>query len=649
MSLARSRKKFRRGHAPYLGKIRLYWCDSCNVPRTHDTACSHCGEPPRKVELSPPGDPFPAMEGYVKRVIDAVDDQFGPDTGTQVFTNDRPMVMNKVSALDSMFEVVVDGYILGRLRFDIDRLDYTFLCSLEGGRRIRAHSNKSWVQLHDSVLDYLKKGANLMLPGVADYDPCIVVGDEVLVIDAEGAVVGVGRARMSSQEMKDQEKGFAVKIREISDPMPTSVNPRSASWDDAVRANADDLVKIEKEACSFIRRTAERATEPVIVGFSGGKDSLVTYLLVEKALDRSPPLFFIDTGLEFPETVAYVKDFAKQRGIEIIGRSAGDQFWESMEVFGPPARDFRWCCKVLKLGPAASGIAEDLDGRVLSFLGQRKLESFRRSIEPRVTTNPWVPGQISASPIQNWNGLEVWLYIFSQQAPFNPLYNLGYHRMGCYLCPAASLAELKQISTTHPGLYQRWRTQMESWAKEFGFPEEWIDFGFWRWKHLPPGQMELVRNLGLAMKSDRPSRGEEIDLAITQGVAPCTAAQFSLEGQFSKGLDLNRVGQLMPIFGKTKVSEELGALRTERGHNSIAMFSAGSVTIRGPEENTIKQLADQLERAVRRATLCQACGSCLPQCEHKALHLEDGKISVYVEKCTQCLNCDSWPCPTYLT
>ncbi|NIR15141.1 MAG: phosphoadenosine phosphosulfate reductase family protein, partial [Desulfobacterales bacterium] len=50
---------------------------------------------------------------------------------------------------------------------------------------------------------------------------------------------------------------------------------------------------------------------------------------------------------------------------------------------------------------------------------------------------------MSANPIQNWNALEVWLYIFKEKADFNPLYNQGYHRMGCYLCPSSPLAELE--------------------------------------------------------------------------------------------------------------------------------------------------------------------------------------------------------------
>ena len=68
-----SRKKFRRGHAPYLAKIRFYWCDTCNVPRIAETECSVCGSLAREVKLSPPGDPFPDMDGHLQRAINAID------------------------------------------------------------------------------------------------------------------------------------------------------------------------------------------------------------------------------------------------------------------------------------------------------------------------------------------------------------------------------------------------------------------------------------------------------------------------------------------------------------------------------------------------------------------------------------------------
>ena len=645
---SRRRRKFRRGHAPYLGKIRLFWCDECNVPRFEETECSICKSMPRKVHISPPGDPFPAMDGHLERAILAINRQFGEGIGERVLPPDKTIVMNKVPSLDAMYEVVVDGHIVGRLRFDIPEHNYTFLLTLEGGRRIGALTRVKWVSLHDGVLKFLKDGANLMVPGVAGCDSGIQKNDEVMLMDSDGVVVGAGIARMSGADMAREEKGYAVKMRDIADPSAPNINPKTASWDDAVQANENDLILIEEEATNFIKRTAQREDAPVVVGFSGGKDSLVVYLLVEKALGLSPPMFFVNTGLEFPETIRHIEEFAETHNVTIIGHDSGEQFWDSVDVFGPPARDFRWCCKVLKLGPAAKSIAEKLGGHVLTFMGQRKLESFQRSQESRVSSNPWVPGQRSANPIQKWNALEVWLYIFRENASFNLLYNRGYHRMGCYLCPSSPLGELESIRETHPALFERWNEKLRIWAKRYGFADGWAEHGFWRWKNLPQGQQNLAENLGLDISSTRAGPKDQLSLNIVKGVSPCKDSGFSLEGQFSAGVDLNRVSRVMPIFGSTKVSETLGALRTKSGENSITMFSSGSLVVRGNDEASIEHQAGQIGRAVQRAIFCQACGSCIPQCEHEALNLDEGKVSVDPEKCINCLKCDSWPCPTYL-
>jgi phosphoadenosine phosphosulfate reductase len=602
------------------------------------------------VELSPPGDAFPAMEGHLERAINAIDSQFGKGVGEVLLPSDKTIVMNKVSSLDAMFEIAVDGHIVGRLRFDIPKRGYTFILSLEGARRVGAVSRQKWVSMHDGVLKYLKDGANLMVPGVLGCDSGIEVDDEVWVIDSEGKVVAAGISRMTGEEMAKEPKGFAVKIRSVDDPRAPSENAKRSTWEDAVQANLKDLENIENEAASFVMRTIEKQPDlPIVVAFSGGKDSLATYLVVEEATGESPPIFFMDTGIELPETIEHIENFAGSRDVKVIGQRAGERFWESVDTFGPPARDFRWCCKVLKLGPAATSIADEMGGENLSFMGQRKLESFQRSKEPRISENPWVPGQISANPIQNWNALEVWLYIFHKGEDFNPLYNQGYHRMGCYLCPSSPLAELESLRETHPELHKKWESKIKEWADKYGFPDEWVDMGFWRWKNLPQGQMELVNKLGLRIEPARTSPGQSMNLSVTKGVSPCVKTGFSLEGSFSSGVDLNRVSKLFPIFGKTRLSEELGALRTTAGENSIALFSSGSVVVRGESEPSVEKLADKMERAMKRALFCQACGSCVPQCDQGALNLDEGKISVDEDKCTNCLKCDNWPCPTYLS
>lgn len=220
--------------------------------------------------------------------------------------------------------------------------------------------------------------------------------------------------------------------------------------------------------------------------------------------------------------------------------------------------------------------------------------------------------------------------------------------MGCYLCPSSPLAELESLRNTHPEYYEKWKSKMHEWADKYGFPDEWIEMGFWRWKKLPRGQMELVNKLGLDIEPDRSSPGEALELKVTKGIAPCTKSGFSLEGAFSSGIDLNRVSKVFPIFGKTRISEEMGALRTTAGENSISLFSSGSVVVRGKDEKTVERLTNKMERAMRRAIFCQECGSCVPQCDHGALSLNHGKITVDEDKCTNCLKCDNWPCPTYL-
>ncbi len=608
-----------------------------------------CGTISRSIEISPPGDPFPAMEGHLRRIIQTLDAQFGDGVGRALLPPTKTVVLNKVSSLDAMYEVIVDGHVVGRLRFDIPKRDYTFVLSLEGGRRIATVGKQKWVSCHDEVIQYLKTGANLMVPGIAGCDEAIQEEDEVWLTDSSGQVIAVGIARMTGEQMAREPKGFAVKIRDFSEAIAAQTNPQGSTWDQAVQANSRDLLEIEREAISFINHATESNRFPAVVGFSGGKDSLAAYLLVEKALGSSPPLFFMNTGLELPETVEYVSHFAENRQAQLISRDVGDKFWDSLNTFGPPARDFRWCCKVLKLGPAAAAIAESMGGETLAFLGQRKLESFQRSVESRISHNPWVPGQTSANPIQSWNALEVWLYIFMEKAQFNPLYNRGYHRMGCYLCPASPLAEMESLRETHPSLYNQWRSVLSEWASAHGFPQEWVDFGFWRWKKIPQGQLNLIESMGLQIEPHRESQPKQLELNIVKGVSPCVASGYSLEGQFSSGLDIERVSRVMPIFGDTNLSEDLGVTRTKTASGSIMVFSSGSVVVRGQKGQDVDRVSAQLERAVRRSIFCQSCGSCIPKCEYSALYLDEtNRISVDPNKCVGCLRCDAWPCPTYL-
>ena len=126
----------------------------------------------------------------------------------------------------------------------------------------------------------------------------------------------------------------------------------------------------------------------VNVSFSGGKDSTAILHIARKA--GVTQAFFIDTGIEFPETV----EFVRSQGVEVI-QKAGD-FWQAAEKAGPPGKDNRWCCKLLKLHPLKLYLAGV--GPCVTIQGNRWYESWNRADLDETSQNPANPLQLEHLP-----------------------------------------------------------------------------------------------------------------------------------------------------------------------------------------------------------------------------------------------------------
>src|SRR5579872_3101494 len=85
----------------------------------------------------------------------------------------------------------------------------------------------------------------------------------------------------------------------------------------------DHLDLLENEAIHIVREAAAQLPHGAIL-FSGGKDSLVLAALARKAFAPAPPpfpLLHIDTGHNFPETLAFRDEFARDTGYRLLVRT----------------------------------------------------------------------------------------------------------------------------------------------------------------------------------------------------------------------------------------------------------------------------------------------------------------------------------------
>jgi len=618
-----------------LGKMHLRWCDMCNVPVLEQRTCSTCRSETRPVKLTPPGDARPAFESDIVRIRALIDSQFGTGTGKLVVPDGAIALLNKAPDIDRMDEVIVDGIVVGAVRFAITSGE-RFLLRPESAEAISRAATKSWAIIDPVAAAAVRdKSASTLAVGILECDPGIRVGDEVIVLDGARNAVSVGISKMDASDMMQHKRGTAVKTR-WAVTQSKGIEGRPATWAEATAANKETLDRRTREAVDFVKKTVKDGGLPVAVSYSGGKDSLATLLLVLDAGIR-PDLIFVDTGLEFEETKQNVKDTAANLGLNLIVESAGDAFWKNVGRFGPPAKDFRWCCKTCKLGPATQLIQKHYPGGVLSFIGQRAYESQQRAEKGRIWRNPWTPNQLAASPIQKWSAMHVWLYLFSKGASYNPLYEKGLERIGCFMCPATDLAELRKVREISAD-YGRWQGILTEYATRTHQPKHWLEYDLWRWKRLPKSVLDELGPNVEATTASRPEDIEPLELKSTSGYNPCVEG-LSMEGIFSKALPMDRVANMLNIIGPVTTSPD-GNIAEVR---SITVFGEGPVMIKAKNGDELRKKASQLREVVFRAVECASCGICVARCERGALKL-DGMVVIDPEKCDHCGGCLG-PCP----
>jgi DNA sulfur modification protein DndC len=221
-----------------------------------------------------------------------------------------------------------------------------------------------------------------------------------------------------------------------------TVRPRSAF----------DRTGYGKTVAALIRQVQDLYREdsvPWVVGYSGGKDSTATAVLVWLALAGLPPterhkdvhVISTDTLVENPVIAGWVarslhlmEKAAAEQGLPIrphrLTPSLNDSFWVNLigRGYASPRPKFRWCTERLKIKPSNKFIRDlvNASGEAILVLGTRKAESAVRDARMRelekkrvrdlLSPNASLPNSLVYSPVEDWTTDDVWMFLMQNHA-----------------------------------------------------------------------------------------------------------------------------------------------------------------------------------------------------------------------------------------
>jgi sulfate adenylyltransferase subunit 2 len=210
---------------------------------------------------------------------------------------------------------------------------------------------------------------------------------------------------------------------------------------DVAGDQSSHLKLLEAEAIYIIREVAAQFQRPAML-FSGGKDSIVMTHLARKAFwpAKIPfPLLHIDTGHNFPETLAYRDQWVAELGVKLIVRLVQDSIDKGRvtEEKGPYAsRNGLQTVTLLdaieefRFDAAFGGGRRDEEKarakeRIFSFrdeFGQWDPKNQRPELW-NLYNGRIHPGEsIRVFPLSNWTEMDVWQYIKTEKIPMPNLY-----------------------------------------------------------------------------------------------------------------------------------------------------------------------------------------------------------------------------------
>lgn len=298
--------------------------------------------------------------------------------------------------------------------------------------------------------------------------------------------------------------------------------------EDEKHKSYESIAEAEKVAIERIKVASEMSHyyyhKPLIITYSGGKDSDVMLHIAEKAGVPMVVQYSVTT-VDAPQTTRHVNEvFARleSKGITTerhIPMYKGEKtnMWKLIpQKLMPPTRIVRYCCDVLKEQSTpnrliCTGVRWDESKArtsrsvfevrgvnkksALNFTLQHTKDVFYESkaldegnapndLDCKLIENAKKNNNIICNPIIDWTNNMVWEYIHSENIPYNDLYKppFNYKRVGCIGCPMANnkkeLEDFPHIKERYIKAFDELVKVRKESGREDGFQtgQEWFDW-----------------------------------------------------------------------------------------------------------------------------------------------------------------------------
>lgn len=414
----------------------------------------------------------------------------------------------------------------------------------------------------------------------------------------------------------------------VEEPEPENAPLRFVDVPGMVDKNKGLIEKLTQDTIKKVFNTYARFKDKVdvfYVAFSGGKDSIVTLDIVQRALPHNSfKVLFGDTGMEFPDTydtVGIIEKECHHQGIEFIRAKSDLNPHCTWKQFGSPSKVTRWCCSVHKTSPQILALRNNLgkiDFTGMAFVGVRASESASRSEYDYISLGEKHKGQYSCNPILEWNAAELYLYVYSENLHLNEAYKKGNNRAGCLVCPNVSEKNAYFRRTCYPKEVDEYMNIIADLYKESIPTEEKMK--------------EFLENTG--WKARMNGRDVSIDIGCTELMS---GDKYILKVRKPKN-DWREWIKTIGVLLNESSPYRIDFRRNEYSFEVIELADGYEVVLDKYLAKTAPLFVKLLKNVFHKAACCIGCHECEADCQKGCITMINGKVKIS-ENCVRCSQC----------